>query len=162
LLPVIAGEALRVRAAGWWRDQVPAWLSRGDGRSAMSSDEPAGVVFPVSADGRRSTSAVGRAVVADALRRADRAGELVAERDANWRRGYLVHFRRLVEAGLTSADAAVSVARDGLESLHRRIVHPAGEETGLGSLLSAPVQRSFGNGYGVRRRGGARRVVTPG
>ena len=79
----------------------------------MSSDEPAGVVFPVSADGRRSTSAVGRAVAADALRRADRAGALDAERDANWRTGYPVHFRRLVEAGLTSADAAVSVAPTG-------------------------------------------------
>jgi hypothetical protein len=111
----------------------------------MSSDEPAGVAFPVSADGRRSTSAMGRAVVADALRRADPAGALDAERDANWRTGYLVHFRRLVEAGLTSTDAAVSVARDGLESLHRRmrIVHPAGEETGLEFLLSAPAQRSL-------------------
>src|SRR6266567_9111076 len=122
-----------------------AWLSRDDDRSAMSNDEPAGVVFPVSADGRRSTSAVGRAVVADALRRADPAGALDAERDANWRTGYLVHFRRLVEAGLTSTDAAVSVARDGLESLHRRMrfVHPGGAETGLGTLLSAPAQRSL-------------------
>ena len=111
----------------------------------MSSDEPAGVVFPASADGRRSTSAVGRAVVADALRRADPAGALDAERDANWRTGYLEHFRRLVEAGLTSTGAAVSVARDGLESLHgrMRVVHPAGEETGLGILLSAPAQRSL-------------------
>ena len=111
----------------------------------MSSDEPAGVVFPVSADGRRSTSAVGRAVVADALRRADPAGALDAEQDANWRTGYLVHFRRLVEAGMTSRDAAVSVARDGLESLHRRmrIVHPGGAETGLGTALSAPAQRSL-------------------
>ena len=111
----------------------------------MSGDGPAGVVFPASADGRRSTSAVGSAVVADALRRADPAGALDAERDANWRTGYLVHFRRLVEAGLASQDAAVSVARDGLESLHRRmrVVPPAGAETGLDMLLSAPAQRSL-------------------
>ena len=109
----------------------------------MSSDEPAGVVFPVSADGRRSTSAVGRAVVADALRQADPAGAIAAEQEANWRAGYVVHFRRLVEAGMTSRDAAVSIAHDGLESLHRRmrIVHPGGEETGLGILLSAPAQQ---------------------
>ena len=109
----------------------------------MSGDEPAGVVFPSSADGRRSTSALGSAVVADALREADPAGALGAEQDANWRAGYLVHFRRLVEAGLASRDAAVSVARDGLESLHRRmrVVHAGGEETGLGTLLSAPAQR---------------------
>lgn len=111
----------------------------------MSGDEPAGVVFPSSADGRRSTSAVGSAVVADALRHADPAGALDAEQDTNWRAGYLVHFRRLVEAGLPSRDAAVAVARDGLDSLHRqmRVVHAGGEETGLGTLLSAPGERRF-------------------
>jgi hypothetical protein len=109
----------------------------------MIRDEVAGVVFPASADGRRSTSAVGRAVVADALRQVDPAGALDAEHDTNWRTGYLVHFRRLVEAGLASKDAAVSVARGGLESVHQqmRVVHEGGEETGLGSLLSAPAQR---------------------
>ena len=122
-----------------------AWLSRDEDRSAMSSDEPAGVVFPASADGRRSTSAVGRAVVADALRQVDPVGALDAEQDTNWRTGYLVHFRRLVEAGLTSKDAAVSVACDGLESLHRRmrIVPAGGEETGLDTVLFAPAQRSL-------------------
>src|SRR5580692_13165971 len=120
-----------------------AWLSREDDRSAMIRDEVAGVVFPASADGRRSTSAVGRALVADALRQVDPAGALDAEHDTNWRTGYLVHFRRLVEAGLASKDAAVSVARGGLESMHRqmRVVHEGGEETGLGSLLSAPAPR---------------------
>ena len=86
---------------------------------------------------------MGRAVVADALRQVDPAGALDAERDANWRAGYVVHFRRLVEAGLASKEAAVTVARDGLESLHRRmhVVHAGGEESGLGTLLSAPAQR---------------------
>src|ERR1700689_2879474 len=109
----------------------------------MSRDEVGGVVFPASADGRRSTSAVGRAVVADALRQVDPAGALDAEHDTDWRTGYLVHFRRLVEAGLASKDSAVSVARGGLESVHRqmRVVHEGGEETGLGSLLSAPAHR---------------------
>jgi hypothetical protein len=109
----------------------------------MSRDEVAGVVFPASADGRRSTSAVGRAVVADALRQVDPAGALAAEQDTNWRTGYLVHFRRLVEAGLASKDAALSVARGGLESVHKqmRVVHEGGEETGLDSLLSAPARR---------------------
>jgi len=87
----------------------------------MSGDELAGVIFPISADGRRSTSALGRAVTADALRAADPAGALDAERDTNWRTGYVAHFRLLVEAGLPSRTAAVSVARDGLESLHRRM-----------------------------------------
>ena len=108
----------------------------------MSGDEPAGVVFPASADGRRSTSALGRAVVAEALARVDPAGAHGAEREANWRTGYLAHFRRLIEAGLASRQAAVSVARDGLESLHRRmrVAGAEGAETGLGALVSAPAR----------------------
>ena len=106
----------------------------------MSGDELAGVVFPASADGRRSTSALGRAVAADALRGVDPAGALGAERDTNWRTGYVQHFRRLVEAGLPSRQAAVSVAHDGLESLHRRmrVTDSGGGEAGLDTLLSAP------------------------
>ena len=104
----------------------------------MNGDEPAGVTFPASADGRRSTSALGRAVVADALSRVDPAGALEAGREGNWRAGYLAHFRRLIEAGLTSRQAAISVARDGLASLHRRMrVAGPGEETPLDAVVSA-------------------------
>jgi hypothetical protein len=112
----------------------------------MSGGEQTGVVFPASSDGRRSTSALGAAVVADALRQVDRAGAAGAEHEGNWRSGYLAHFRRLVEAGLTSKDAALSVARDGLGSLHQRmrVVPARGAETGLDTLLSAPAQRSVG------------------
>jgi hypothetical protein len=83
------------------------------------SDE--GVVVPAGPEGRRSTSALGRAVVADALRPVDPAGALAAEQETNWRAGYLVHFRRLVEAGLASGDAARSIAAAGLASLHERM-----------------------------------------
>jgi hypothetical protein len=112
---------------------------------AMSSGESAGVVFPASADGRRSTSALGRAVVADALREVDPAGALGAEHETNWRSGYLVHFRRLIEAGLASKDAWLAIARDGLGSLHARmrVAVPGGDETGLGSLLTAPARHRF-------------------
>ena len=110
--------------------------------SAMSGGESAGVVFPASADGRRSTSAVGRAVVADALRATDPAGALGAEHETNWRSGYLVHFRRLIEAGLASKVAWLAIARDGLDSLHARmrVAVPGGDEAGLGSLLTAPAR----------------------
>lgn len=82
--------------------------------------EPHGVVFPRVGD-RRSTTATGRAVVADALRAADPVGAASAGRETNWRQGYLPHFRRLVEAGLQSPDAARGIARDGLDSLHERM-----------------------------------------
>jgi hypothetical protein len=111
----------------------------------MEGDAAVGVAFPLAADGRRSTSALGRAVVADALRPVDPAGALGAEQETNWRSGYLIHFRRLVEAGLASKAAALSVARDGLGSLHARmrVSGPVGAETGLDAVLSAPALASF-------------------
>ena len=97
------------------------------------------MTFPASADGRRSTSALGRAVVADALARADPAGARAASREGDWRSGYLTHFRKLIEAGLASRQAAVSVARDGLASAHQRmrVIGPDGAESGLDSVVSA-------------------------
>jgi len=81
-----------------------------------------GVAFPRT-DSGRSTSALGRAVVADALRAVDPLGARSAERETNWRREYGVHFRRLVEAGLLSPEAAVNLALDGLASLYERMVY---------------------------------------
>jgi hypothetical protein len=112
--------------------------------STMGGGESAGVVFPA-ADGRRSTSALGRAVVADALRPVDPAGALGAEHETNWRSGYLVHFRRLIEAGLASKQAWLQIARGGLDSLHAQmhVAAPGGDEAGLGSLLTAPARHRF-------------------
>ncbi|MCM0679122.1 hypothetical protein NCC78_31305, partial [Micromonospora phytophila] len=97
------------------------------------------MVFPRS-DAGRSTSALGRAVVADALRAVDPVGARAAEHETNWRHGYLGHFRRLVEAGLLSRDAALTIARDGLASLHSRmtVVGDDGRETGLDEAFSTP------------------------
>jgi hypothetical protein len=103
-----------------------------------------GVEFPESPDGRRSTSALGRTVVADALRPVDPPGAAAAEQEKDWRRHYPRHFRRLIEAGLPSADAAVSIAREGLGSLYRqmRVIDRAGSESGLDEIEKAsPVGR---------------------
>lgn len=64
---------------------------------------------------------MGRAVVADALRPVDPTGARAAEQTTSWRTDYLVHFRRLIEAGLESPEAAFSVAQGGLDSLHGRM-----------------------------------------
>jgi hypothetical protein len=84
-------------------------------------------------------------VVADALRRVDPTGAAAAEHETNWRARYPAHYRRLVEAGLPSRDAAVSVARNGLDSLHRqmRVTDADGSESGLDTLLSESAQPSF-------------------
>ncbi|SFO02390.1 hypothetical protein SAMN05660359_01023 [Geodermatophilus obscurus] len=110
----------------------------------MSTDDT-GVVFPAGPDGRRSTAAVGRAVVADALRPVDPVGARAAEQETNWRAGYLTHFRRLVEAGLASPDAARTIAAAGLDAVHGRL-HVAGDggEQPLATLLTAPAGQSLG------------------
>jgi hypothetical protein len=97
---------------------------------------PTGVVIPT-ADGSASTSALGRGVVADALRAVDPIGARSAESATNWRHDYLLHFRRLVEAGLPAREAALSIARDGLASLHARMRFRADGEAGEQPLDAA-------------------------
>ena len=80
----------------------------------------AGVEFPLTGaagERRRSTSAFGRAVVAAALTEVDPVGAAAAARETSWRSGYLPHVARLVEAGLGSSDAAVTIARAGAQAL---------------------------------------------
>lgn len=95
----------------------------------MAEHEQHGVVFPADEQGRRSTTAVGRAVVAGALAPVDAVGAAAAARETAWRTEYVPWFRRLVEAGLGAPDDAVAVARAGLDSLHGRM-RVRGVETG--------------------------------
>jgi hypothetical protein len=97
------------------------------------------------ASGARSTSALGRSVVADALRSVDPVGSQAAQSETNWRTGYAVHFRRLVEAGLGSGDGARMIAAEGLASLHERLRWGArgGDEGPLTSVRSAPAGRDL-------------------
>ena len=102
--------------------------------------DPTGVVFP-EVDGRRSTSATGRSVVADALAPVDPVGSAAALRETSWRSGYLTHFRRLVEAGLARPADALAVADAGLASVHRRMLwrDPDGKECALSAALGGVV-----------------------
>ncbi len=99
----------------------------------MASDEQQGLVFPADTDGKRSTSTVGRVVVADALRSTDPVGARAAEQATAWRTDYLGHYRRLVEAGLSSPEAAIDVAKGGLDSLHdqMKVLGDDGDEHSL-------------------------------
>lgn len=109
----------------------------------MTTVEDTGVAFPTTSAGNRSTSALGRAVVTDALRAVDPAGALAAERETSWRRGYTTHFRRLTVSGLQSRDAATTIARDGLASLHRRmrVVTGDGQDHDLETLRTGTPSR---------------------
>lgn len=56
--------------------------------------------------------------MADALRMADPVGSRAIENETAWRRHYVTHFRRAVEAGVGDAAAARAIASDGLRSAH--------------------------------------------
>ncbi|PZS30310.1 MAG: hypothetical protein DLM58_13900 [Pseudonocardiales bacterium] len=104
----------------------------------MTNNEDLGVLVPATQDGRRSSSTLGRAVVADALREVDPAGALDAEREKNWRKGYVGHFRRLLESGVVSRDAALKIAADGLHAVHERMRYRGadGTETALADMAT--------------------------
>ncbi len=88
---------------------------------------------------------MGRRVVADALRGVDPAGARSAEQETNWRAGYLVHFRRLLEAGLESREAAVRIATDGLASLRDTMVVRSGDtDVPLEDWAGSTTHGSFG------------------
>jgi hypothetical protein len=109
------------------------------------------VVFPRAADGRRSSSALGRAVVSDALRGVDPVAADAAAGETDWRRRYLPHLRALVEAGLarggpdgSPGGAGYDIARAGLASVHARmrVARPDGD-VGLDEAFAALDDRSL-------------------
>ncbi|MGA8988460.1 hypothetical protein [Aeromicrobium sp.] len=61
-----------------------------------------------------STSAAARTILSGAMRKADPVGARAVEGQTSWRRNYLSHFRRAVEAGIGEPPAAQSIAADGL------------------------------------------------
>lgn len=106
-------------------------------------DDSTGIVFE-QRDGRRSTTEVGREVVATALETVDPVGAAAARRENSWRTGYARHFRRLVEACLTQEGADAEIARAGLASLHEHMRwnadgedHPLDEALTTGSTLAS-------------------------
>ncbi len=96
--------------------------------------EPA-VSFP-----SESTTSTARTVLADALRKADPVGARAVEHETAWRREYLTHFRRAVEAGIGEAPAAHRIAADGLASAYDHFRYgdaPLGDAIGTQPLTQA-------------------------
>lgn len=86
---------------------------------AAGPDHDSGVVFPL-VDDRRSTSAAGRAVLADSVRAQDRGLAAEIERERDWRSGYLASYRRVTTLEAGSAAAARGIAAAGLTSVADR------------------------------------------
>jgi hypothetical protein len=122
----------------------------GPGPFSGVTDE-GGVVFPL-AGGRRSTSAAGRSVVADAVRDLDVGLAWRIEDESDWRHGYLWALRRLTQLEAGSPDAAVAVARAGLASVRRRFrFRVDGTDLPLTAALSGAGADGAGPGSGGSR-----------
>ena len=101
-----------------------------------------GVSFP-STDGRRSSSAAGRTILADAARELDEslAGRILAERD--WRKRYAPLITELTSSSLShGSEQVVSSARAGLRSARSQLrfldgEHEASLETALADVAPA-------------------------
>ena len=114
----------------------------------VKDEQASGIVFPSTPDGRRSTAALGRSVVAAALRVVDPAGSRAAEHETAWRTNYVAHFRRLLEAGLTTPDSWRAIATAGLDAVHEqmRIVLADGTEAPLAAAVTEKPTRTLRTG----------------
>src|SRR5699024_5951390 len=88
-----------------------------------------------------STSAAARKVIADALRKADPVGARAAEHETNWRRNYLNHYRRAVEAGIGQPADAESIARNGVTALREQMVY--GDVPLADAITRVPLSQAF-------------------
>ncbi len=111
-------------------------------------EERGGVSFP-EVDGRRSTSATGRAILADAAAAIDAR---LAERIrgcGDWRSEYAPFIRELTAASADSAQSALEISRAGLESMRSRLTFArGGQETPVGGAL-AQVEPTLELGTGL-------------
>jgi hypothetical protein len=84
----------------------------------MSTERAAGVSFPESTEGKRSSSDAGKYILAEAVRRTDAqaAQALLAER--NWRQRYPAHLVHQEKLAAREAAAATNIAADGLKAIH--------------------------------------------
>ena len=104
-----------------------------------------GVVFPTGEDGRRSTTATGRAVWADAVRDVDPALAERIEQAGDWRTAYVPNVVAVTAAGTRDPAAAVTVARAGLSSLRERMrFERDGDVASVPQAVAAGMGPAFG------------------
>jgi hypothetical protein len=134
----------------------------GDSRYASE-----GVGFPEGGDGRRSTTATGRAIFADSVRQVDPQLAARIEHTRDWRSGYLRPLHDIVLSAALIPENAVTISRHGLASAHRRFTFTRKGEASLlcdamrqyrqprfGSVTvrgAAPLETELSLPYGGRR-----------
>ena len=102
--------------------------------TSRTGDET-GVLFP-QIDGRRSTSTTSRAVFAEATRAVAPEVAQAIESTRSWHKDYVPRMSDVEAISAASTKAALTVAADGLDALHRQLVMArAGQEVALGDAL---------------------------
>ncbi len=94
----------------------------------MTPQPEPGISFVASEDGSRSTTRAGAAIVSAALHPLDESHAQAALAEKHWRRAYPLHFRRLVEGGIASPEAALASARAGLDAAWQSLCWVQGQQ----------------------------------
>jgi hypothetical protein len=126
-------------------------------RAPTGADAREGVSFP-SIDGKRSTSATGRAILADAAGAVDPdlAQRILACKD--WRKRYTSLIRELTAASISDSEYATSIACAGLESMRSRLTFADHDHETTLDVVLAQARPAYELGTGTIR--GAGRPVT--
>lgn len=106
--------AQRKRANRARTDAAKAAAAAASGGAAAAAAE--GLLFPLAADGERSTTAAGKMIFAASVKGVDAPATAAVEAERNWRFGYGKHVVRNVELCLTSPAAALTVSNQGLDA----------------------------------------------
>jgi len=96
-----------------------------------------GVQFPET-DGRRSSTAIGKEILARAAASVDEGLARAIRAESAWRKGYVEHVRSVIEAGIPSPRHATDIARSGIQAVRDSMVFVRGDEE---SSLEAAVER---------------------
>lgn len=82
------------------------------------SNQPDGLQFSSNTSSKPSSSKSGQRIVSAALQQIQPEYADAVINEKNWRKSYPIHFKRLVECGLSSPEAALRIAQDGLQQAY--------------------------------------------
>lgn len=80
--------------------------------------EQQGVAFPLTKDGKRSTTATGKMVVASALGPVDESTAKRVAKERNWRKGYRQYFEQMTAKSVESTAQCHAIAQSGLAAVY--------------------------------------------
>eukprot|EP00923_Selenidium_pygospionis_P034107 GHVN01059604.1.p1 GENE.GHVN01059604.1~~GHVN01059604.1.p1 ORF type:complete len:753 (+),score=46.21 GHVN01059604.1:2507-4765(+) len=117
-------------------------------RFAKPAPPPRGVVFPIDANGERSTSEAGKNVLAKAVASVDKSAAEKIMACRSWRFGYAKHIMKMVELQCKSPEAAVEVAEAGLRSLYESFdfIRADGTAVSFDKAMTATNEKKFESG----------------